>query len=221
MIRPIEKTLRLIGSVLLLIYFFFQVTGYVRSQAGLMSFRAHQAEDVGSQSAQTGNPHLDFSLWSPRRIQAYENALLLKLDAPLAVLSIPKLGLEVPVFEGTDDLTLDRGAGRIPGTARPGEAGNMGIAAHRDGFFRKLKDITTGDQIELKSSNANFEYVIEDIEIVDPSNVSVLGRRAKPTLTLVTCYPFYFVGSAPKRYIVHAARVELNDPTPSKLNSAD
>jgi sortase A len=215
--RSIEKALRLTGSVLLLAYLFFQVTGYVRSQAGLLSFQLHRGHD--NQIAQSGDHHVDFSLWSPKRIQAYENALLAKLESPLAVLSIPKLDIEVPVYEGTDELTLNRGAGRIAGTARPGEGGNMGIAAHRDGFFRKLKDIAKGDRVEIKTNSANFEYVVDDVEIVDPGNVSVLDPRAKPTLTLVTCYPFYFVGSAPKRYIVHASRVELKNPTPSKLNS--
>ena len=93
----------------------------------------------------------DFSLWSRKRLNSYKEALLAKLDRPIAVLKISKLGLEVPVFEGTDDLTLNRGAGRIVGTAKPGEPGNIGIAAHRDGFFRCLKGIHVGDQIQLAS----------------------------------------------------------------------
>jgi sortase A len=221
--HSIEKTFRLTGLVFVLVYLLFEVAGFVSSQSALSSFRAH--ESAVAPSARS-TPPLDVSLWSPKRVVAYEKALLMKLDAPLAVLSVPRLGIEVPVYEGTDDLTLNRGAGRISGSARLDEAGNIGIAAHRDGFFRKLKDISKGDRILLSTGRTTYDYVVDDIEIVAPSNVSVLGPRPKPTLTLVTCYPFYFVGDAPKRYIVHAARVEVNDPTASnltasKLSSAD
>jgi sortase A len=123
----------------------------------------------------------------------------------LTVLSIPRLGLDVPVFEGTDEFVLDHGAGRISGTAQPGELGNIGIAAHRDGFFRTLKDIRQGDRIELAQFRHEFTYTVDNIAIVDPSDATVLKARARPSLTLVTCYPFYFVGDAPKRYIVQAS----------------
>ena len=218
LIRFLEKTFRLTGSAFLLVYLFFEVTAFVSSQSAVSSFRARQAADAPASNG--GSSRLDFSLWSPKRVAAYEKALLMKSDAPLAVLSVPRLGIEVPVYEGTDDLTLNRGAGRIAGSARPGEPGNMGIAAHRDGFFRKLKDVGKGDRVQLSASRTTFEYVVDDVEIVDPSNVSVLDPRAKPSLTLVTCYPFYFVGDAPKRFIVHAARLEVNDPAASNLTAA-
>jgi sortase A len=208
-VHSIEKAFRLTGSAFLLVYLFFEVTGFVSSQSALSSFKAHQSAVTPVRDS-TSPP--DFSLWSAKRVEAYEKALLMKVDAPLAVLSVPRLGIEVPVYEGTDDLTLNRGAGWIAGSARPGEAGNMGIAAHRDGFFRKLKNISRGDRIQLFASRTAFDYVVEDVEIVDPGDVGVLGPRRKPSLTLVTCYPFYFVGEAPKRYIVHAARVEASDP---------
>ena len=220
LIHSIEKTFRITGLAFLAVFLFVEITGFLSSQAALSSFKAHEAEHSAPASASNSAAHLDFSLWSHKRIEAYENALLLKLDAPLAVLSVPRLGIEVPVYEGTDDLTLNRGAGRIAGTARLGEAGNVGIAAHRDGFFRKLKDIRKGDRIQLSADRANFEYVVDDIEIVDPSDATVLRPRAKQSLTLVTCYPFYFVGDAPKRYIVHAAQVEVNDLTASKLTAS-
>jgi sortase A len=121
------------------------------------------------------------------------------------LLRIPKIGLEVPVLEGTDDLSLNRAVGHIVGTPRPGESGNVGIAGHRDGFFRGLKDVAPGDTIEIVTSDNVNKYVIDEITIVDPSNVSVLAPRPQPSLTLVTCYPFYFIGSAPQRYIVHAS----------------
>jgi sortase A len=123
------------------------------------------------------------------------------------VLRIDKLGIEVPVFDGTDDLTLNRGVGRIIGTARLGGTGNIGIAGHRDGFFRGLKDISVGDKVDLMMIEARAAYVVDQIEIVSPDDVRVLQPRGVPSLTLVTCYPFYFVGDAPNRFIVHASVV--------------
>jgi sortase A len=148
---------------------------------------------------------VDFSLWDAWRVQAYKQSFATSRNSPLGVLRIPKIQLEVPLLEGTDDLTLNRGVGRIAGTARPGEQGNIGIAGHRDGFFRGLKDVSAGDAIELKTLNGTETYVIDRIQIVTPADVSVLQPRSVPSLTLVTCYPFYFIGSAPKRYIVTAS----------------
>ena len=125
-------------------------------------------------------------------------------DATLAVLRIPKIGVEVPVLEGTDNLTLNYAVGRIRGTARPGEGGNIGIAGHRDTFFRGLKDVSVGDSLQLQSSGKTAVYIVDRIRIVNPKDVGVLKPRSLPTLTLVTCYPFYFVGNAPKRYVVSA-----------------
>jgi len=124
---------------------------------------------------------------------------------PLAVLRIPKVHLEVPVLEGTDEFTLNRGVGRIAGTARPGQGGNIGIAGHRDGFFRPLKDISAGDSIELVTTSGTDRYAVDRVRITSPADVSALRPRAEPSLTLVTCYPFYFVGPAPKRYVVEAS----------------
>jgi sortase A len=147
----------------------------------------------------------DFSLWSPQRIKHYEQSLSAQLGMPLALLRIPKIRLEVPVLEGTDDMTMDRAVGFIAGTARPGEDGNIGISGHRDGFFRGLKDIREGDGIELVSARGTDTYTIDRIVLVKPTDVSVLAPRQRPSITLVTCYPFYIAGSAPKRYIVQAS----------------
>ena len=148
---------------------------------------------------------MDTSLWSDKRIRAYNESLGHAFGTPLAVLSIPKIHLEVPVFDGTDDVTLDRGVGRITGTARPGQVGNLGIAGHRDGFFRGLKDVTTGDEIKLALPEGEATYVVDQITVVNPQDVSVLQPRPVSSITLVTCFPFYFVGSAPERYIVSAS----------------
>jgi sortase A len=157
---------------------------------------------------QTGTP--DQSLWSPERITAWRKALTESAAAPLAVLRIPKLRLEVAVLPGTDDRTLDRAVGHIDDTALPGADGNSGIAGHRDGFFRGLKDITEGDVIELETSKAKEVYRVERTWIVDPEDVSVLDQTPARALTLVTCHPFYFIGPAPRRFIVRAV---LSKPT--------
>ena len=134
------------------------------------------------------------------------------MDTPLALLRIPRLEIDVPVFEGTDDLVLNRGVGRIEGTAFPGEAGNIGIAGHRDGFFRPLKDIVVGDTIVLDSTSETTTFLVEELHIVDPSDVWVLEATDTPSVTLVTCYPFYFIGSAPQRFIVRASTSAVAEP---------
>jgi sortase A len=149
----------------------------------------------------------DQSLWAPSRVSAWHKAILEPAPEPLAVLRIPKLRLEVAVLPGTDDRTLDRALGHIEGTALPGTDGNLGIAGHRDGFFRGLKDIALGDVIELETMQGRDVFRVERTWIVDPEDVSVLDPAPTRTLTLVTCYPFYFVGSAPQRFIVRAVRV--------------
>jgi len=146
----------------------------------------------------------DMSLWDSKRIAEYE-ATLAQKAMPESVLRIPKLKLEVPVYAGTSDMTLNRGAGLIEGTAAvESDSGNIGIAAHRDGFFRPLKDIQVGDRLFLDTVTATREYQVTRLDIVDPSDVSVLAPTEDSTITLVTCYPFYYVGSAPKRFIVRA-----------------
>jgi len=157
----------------------------------------------------------DFRFWSEKRIAEYEESLARNVDPPLALLHISKVQLDVPVLEGTDDVTLNRGVGHIVGTARPGEEGNIGIAGHRDGFFRVLKDIGPGDTIELVTPLRTNKFTVDRIVLVRPDDVSVLRPRSVGSLTLVTCYPFYFIGSAPQRYIVQASLVE-SDRTASE-----
>jgi len=153
---------------------------------------------------------VDMTTWSRARVDRYRESLRESL-APQAVLRIPSVKLVVPVFEGTRELNLNRGAGRIEGTARIGEAGNVGIAAHRDGFFRALKDVQVGDTLLLERVTATRTYRVVSMTIVDPSEVSVLAPTTTESVTLVTCYPFYYVGSAPRRFIVRAQRVTPDD----------
>ena len=129
------------------------------------------------------------------------------MPTPLAVLRINRFKLEVPVLEGTDDSSLNRGGWSHRREAKPGEDGNIGIAGHRDGFFRALKDIPSGDALRLETLRGAEAYRVERVWIVSPDDVSVLDPTPARSITLVTCYPFYFVGSAPQRYIVRAVRV--------------
>jgi sortase A len=123
----------------------------------------------------------------------------------LAVLRIPRLHLKVPVLNGTDAVTLNRGVGRIAGTAFPGVAGNLAIAGHRDGFFRSLKEVRSGDRIELATVHATYVYTVDRTLVTDPGDLSVLDQRGNASLTLVTCYPFHYIGAAPRRFVVEAS----------------
>jgi len=122
-------------------------------------------------------------------------------------LEIPRLNLSVMVREGADGKTLHRAVGHIPGTALPGYAGNVALAGHRDTFFRALRNIQKDDSIHLETENGTYRYLVKSIDIVGPRDLGVLAASHGPTLTLVTCYPFYYVGSAPKRFIVRATQV--------------
>jgi len=124
---------------------------------------------------------------------------------------IPRLGLSVIAREGVDERTLRGAVGHVPNTALPGEPGNSAFAGHRDTFFRKLKDIKAGDRVIVTTPEGSHEYVVEDTRVVRPSDVTVLAPTRESTLTLVTCYPFDFVGSAPDRFIVRALRVRRAD----------
>jgi len=129
------------------------------------------------------------------------------MPVPIALLRIPRLSLDVPVFADTSERNLNRGAGRIEGTAAPDEDGNIAIAAHRDRYFRALKDVEMGDVIELETMTQRHEYRVTKLSIVRPDDTSWLHATRTAAITLVTCYPFYYVGHAPKRYIVRAVGV--------------
>jgi sortase A len=122
-------------------------------------------------------------------------------------MEILRLGISVAVVEGAGEVTLRRAAGHIEGTALPGQPGNVGIAGHRDSFFRPLKNIQRDDVILLTTSRGQFRYRVVSTTVVSPSDVAVLNPDGTEVLTLVTCYPFYFIGAAPSRFIVRAARV--------------
>ncbi|MGA2859409.1 MAG: class D sortase [Candidatus Sulfotelmatobacter sp.] len=123
----------------------------------------------------------------------------------LGRMDIPRLGISVAVLQGTGSRMLRLGAGHIEGTPLPGETGNVGIAGHRDTFFRGLKDIRMNDEIQLQTATGLFHYEVDWLKVVEPDDTTVLEPSTpQSTLTLVTCYPFYFIGSAPKRFVVRA-----------------
>jgi len=195
--RKIGVSLVATGAVLCGVYLVPTVYGSAMSHLAVVRFRSQSSSN---------------SLWDSARIRAYERTLNLTFPAPEAILRVPRLGIEVPVLEGTSDLTLNRGVGHIAGTALPGQPGNIAITGHRDGFFRPLKDAREGDIIEVQRKSQTDRYIVRKIKIVFPSDTSVLNNTTDSTLTLVTCYPFYFVGSAPQRYIVQAS---LLSPAPT------
>jgi sortase A len=209
-VSGLERLLLFLGLLLVSGYAAVRIYSVVYSRATLWEFRRNQRTTT-RRSSNPYQPSLgipDFRLWSPKRVEAYQASLTANFPVPLGVLRIPAIGLEVPVLEGTEDLTLNRAVGHIDGTPIPGEEGNIGIAGHRDGFFRGLKDVHLGDYFDLYTEKGNTRYVVDEIHIVPPEDVSVLGPRPRSSITLVTCYPFYFVGSAPLRYIVHASTTD-------------
>jgi len=122
-------------------------------------------------------------------------------------ITIARLNLSVAIGEGADEAVLRRAVGHIAGTALPGQVGNVGLAGHRDTFFRPLRNIRLADTIILTTERGDFRYRVVSTKVVDPHAVEVLGPATKEILTLVTCYPFYFVGKAPRRFIVRADRI--------------
>jgi sortase A len=122
----------------------------------------------------------------------------------LGRIDIDRIGLSVMVLQGIEERTLIAGAGHVPGTSVPGSEGNVVIAAHRDTFFRKLERILPGDRIHVATFRGNYDYIVGSVETVDPTDTQVMESRDYRELTLITCFPFYFVGAAPRRFIVHA-----------------
>lgn len=220
--RPIEVSLWVAGLSFLAAY------GAVRAWSGYASHQSivamrearaiHVADsleslDVSMEAAlatQAALPRAiapDMTTWSNARRAAYQDSSV-GPPVPRAVLRIPSLNLEVPIYEGTSATVLNRGAGLIEGTALPGEDGNIGIAAHRDGFFRPLQHIGAGADLFIDTVQSTHRYRVTDVRVVAPRNVAVLDDTVRPTVTLVTCYPFYFVGAAPQRFIVRAEIVK-------------
>lgn len=215
-LRLTEQGLFVLGLLLLIIFFLAHIHRFVMFRAEMESIQGNRLKldeetRVGERVIRESSvgqlarmENADPLPTAHRRAKVYQANFDVS-DQALAVLRVHRLHLEAPVLEGTDALTLNRGVGRIAGTSRLGENGNVGIAGHRDSFFRPLKDINPGDLIELVRRSGTDFYTVDHISITDPADVRVLQPANKPKLTLVTCYPFYYVGSAPRRYIVEAS----------------
>ena len=214
--QAIERALMIAGAILLLVFFAAYAHRVMMVRAEMKRFqdamtlesrKRAQASETAVDPAPSFPEDVDVAAIPPEAASnvAHRNARASGVGHAIAVLRIPKLNLEVPVLDGTDAITLNRGVGRIRGTAFPGQRGNIAIAGHRDGFFRGLKDIHAGDEIELLTAQRTEVYVVDRTVIVDPDDVSVLESGAKPALTLVTCYPFHYIGRAPRRFVVETS----------------
>ena len=188
------------GALLVAVWLVPTMYGLLYSRLELARFQSEHTETIS---------------WAPGRVAAYRKALRVAAPAPAAVLRIPSAAMEVPVLEGTSDLVLNRGAGHISGTAEPGGDGNIVLAGHRDGFFRHLKDVSVGDRIEVAHGGDTDVYRVDSMRVVDKQDVSALRSSDHAVLTLVTCYPFFYLGAAPQRYIVQASLVP--NPSQTKL----
>jgi sortase A len=206
-VKTLETLLWFVGVLLTGIYgthIFFEET---KRSNDLVAFKATLQSSASSElPADRIGATPEQSLWSEGRIAAFTESLSQPTSDVLGILEIPRLSLEVPVYDGASDLHMDRGAARIDGTAMPGEPGNLGVAGHRDGYFRVLKDIELGDEITITTVDGLESYVVLELSIVDPTAIEVLDPTVQQSVTLVTCYPFYFVGHAPERFIVRAVK---------------
>jgi sortase A len=133
--------------------------------------------------------------------------LAVKEGDVLGRIEIPRIGVSVAVLEGTTSQTLRHGVGHIEGTALPGEPGNIGIAGHRDTYFRGLKDIRANDEIQIQTAAGITRYEVDWIQITVPGDTGIVSPATESALTLVTCYPFHYIGAAPERFVVHAHRL--------------
>jgi len=152
----------------------------------------------------------DTTLWAAGRIADYQFSLSADIPSLLGILAIPAIGLEVPIYPTDSELLMDRGSGVIRGMSYPHEGGNIGIAGHRDGYFRALKDVRPGDKMLLQTLEGPKQFTVDTTQVVEASDTALLRDTQEQTVTLVTCYPFYFVGHAPQRFIVTASLDTIN-----------
>ena len=161
-----------------------------------------------------GFVYADSHAYQAIEMKKFEQAALLSEPHILAEgdvigeIQVPGLGVDAIVVQGDSPASLRRAVGHLSQSALPGEWGNVTLAGHRDTFFRPLRDIRLGDEIRFKTPERNFDYVVESIEVVAPTDIQVLETSTGHDLTFITCFPFYYVGPAPKRFVVRAREVE-------------
>ena len=174
------------------------VAGYVKDRVNTLLLLAPPAPKTATTETKAPRP---------------EPRIVLPVNAVVGRLEIPRLGVKTMVREGTEEKTLFSSLGHIPGTALPGEKGNVGVAGHRDTFFRSLAGIRTKDVMHFETTNGTYTYEVVSTTIVKPKDVAVLRSGASPEITLVTCYPFGYVGNAPDRFIVKARQLSVSAAT--------
>ncbi|HET9942014.1 MAG TPA: class D sortase [Terriglobia bacterium] len=200
--RPIQRTLLWLGIAAL---------AYVVAAAVYASlYQGYQSRRFEAELAVPRD--ISRSILGPQP-DLHEGDLLGRID-------IGRIGLSVMVLQGIEEHTLIAGAGHVPGTSLPGSEGNVVIAAHRDTFFRKLENILPGDRIRVATFRGSYEYIVDSVETVDPADTHVMESRDYRELTLITCFPFYFVGAAPRRFIVHARPVNSGERAGAVESSA-
>jgi len=208
-LRVFERSLFVVGLAC--------VVFYAAACAQRALFQSTESDDFDHEIARALQlEEHDKSDWSASRVTRYE-AISGEPTHTLGRLEIPAANVSVMVLEGTDAWTLNRAVGHIEGTARPGEGGNLGIAGHRDSFFRGLQHMNRDDEMQLSTLEGVTHYRVTDIRIVEPREVEVLAPSEESSITLVTCYPFYYVGAAPKRYIVRGEEVRFEPWTRERL----
>ena len=204
-LRWLERALLLVGLVCLGAYAYAwadaKYTQYKDEKLLEEALARQQARATPASESDSLGAFQEASAPEPPREPGPEGSLVGRIE-------IPRIGVSAIVLEGVDKKTLRRGVGRIPGTSVPGEDGNVGLAAHRDSFFRGLRDIRKNDIVTLKTVEGTYNYQVEWTEVVQPQDTHVLDETEGPAITLVTCYPFSYVGPAPKRFIVRARKVE-------------
>ncbi len=174
----------------------------IATGVGLLSWGAMVIVEAGHEQAKLRTA-LTRTLSTPEQAKP---ASPLQRGALIGSLKIPRLKLSAMIVEGDDDKTLKRGVGHLPDTPLPWEKGNAAFAGHRDTFLRAMRDISAGDEIRLATPHGEFTYRVREIAIVTPDNLSGLSITDDSSLTLITCYPFSYIGNAPKRFVVRAAR---------------
>ena len=172
------------------------------TDAGLSQWEARRSLDVISLAASVGPPRVSNAIPSPR-----PPAPIVHPGSAIGDLSIPRVALDAVVLHGSDTQTLRRGPGHLGNTAFPGNVGNVVIAGHRDSFFRRLRDVSVGDDVLIDTTEGHFQYRVTSMQVVKTQDLSVLDQTDDATLTLITCYPFWVLGPAPDRYVVRAALV--------------
>ncbi len=181
----------------------------------VLDSRIRQAHESRTFDRAREAPHAAVAPASPHRSTPPEAQPV----SAIGRISVPRLHLRAMIEEGDDDATLRHAVGHIPGTALPGSAGNVAVAAHRDTFFRGLGELQRNDEIDVDTLHGSFRYRVDQITVVDPSNTSVLAPTVGKTLTLITCFPFHYIGPAPRRFIVQATQISEDRWSPDARRS--